>query len=328
MLYLRQSKDAGLTGLAVDRQRTGCRRLAGERGWTVVEEGIDNDTSASTGRNRPGYQRALQLAEAGDIEVIIAWHVDRLTRRVAELESLIELCEHTGVRVATVSGDLDLTTDAGRLVGRILGAVAGGEVERKSARQKLANQQRAETGCAPARRAFGHNLDGNPHPAEAPVLRDVCAQVVAGLSINSATKWLSSYGHTTTAGKSVGPQQRREDAGQPPQRRAPHLPGEDRGRWDVGTGGQRGALPGHRRRDRGPLLPPGHPARPAAPGAATPTAATAALQRTVLDTLAQVTVERGTPGRARDKPIGVNISWRSQQMARVGPADRVVRGVR
>jgi len=121
VLYLRQSKDAGLTGLAVDRQRTECRRLAGERGWTVVEECVDNDTSASTGKHRPGYQRALQLAEAGDVEVIIAWHVDRLTRRVAELESLIELCERTGVRVATVSGDLDLTTDAGRLVGRILG---------------------------------------------------------------------------------------------------------------------------------------------------------------------------------------------------------------
>ncbi len=201
VLYLRQSKDAGLTGLAVDRQRTECRRLAAERGWTVVEECVDNDTSASTGKHRPGYQRALHLAEAGDVEVVVAWHVDRLTRRVAELESLIELCERTGVRVATVSGDLDLTTDAGRLVGRILGAVARGEVERKSARQKLANQQKAGTGCPPARRAFGHTLDGSPHPEEAPALRDLCAQVVAGLSINSSTKWLNSRGFTTTTGK-------------------------------------------------------------------------------------------------------------------------------
>jgi len=68
VVYLRQSKDAALTGLAVDRQRTECRRLAEQRGWTVVAECVDNDTSASTGKHRPGYQQALALAEAGDVE--------------------------------------------------------------------------------------------------------------------------------------------------------------------------------------------------------------------------------------------------------------------
>jgi len=131
----------------------------------------------------------------------VAWHVDRITRRVAELETLIELCERTGTKVATVSGDLDLTTDAGRLVGRILGAVARGEVERKSARQKLANRQQAETGKQPARRAFGHGADGHPHPTEAPVLRDLCAQVAAGLSVNSAMQQLNARGVTTSTGR-------------------------------------------------------------------------------------------------------------------------------
>ena len=45
-----------------------------------------------------------------------------------------------------MTGDLDLSTDAARLVGRILASVARGEVERKGARQKRAQQQAAQQG--------------------------------------------------------------------------------------------------------------------------------------------------------------------------------------
>jgi DNA invertase Pin-like site-specific DNA recombinase len=70
----------------------------------------------------------LQLAEDREVDVIVGWHVDRLTRTLTELEHLIELSQRTDVRVAAVSGDLDLTSDAVRLVGRILACVARGEV--------------------------------------------------------------------------------------------------------------------------------------------------------------------------------------------------------
>jgi DNA invertase Pin-like site-specific DNA recombinase len=45
-----------------------------------------------------------------------------------------------------VTGDVDLSTDQGRLVARIMGAVARAEVERKGKRQKSANEQRARNG--------------------------------------------------------------------------------------------------------------------------------------------------------------------------------------
>ena len=149
-IYLRQSKDATGAALAVERQRADCQRLAAERGWQVVATFTDNDLSASTGKPRPGYLELLALVDTRAVDVVVAWHVDRLTRRLAELEDLIDRCEKAGVRVATVSGDLDLSTDAGRLVGRILGAVARGEIERKSARQQRAALQAAESGREPA----------------------------------------------------------------------------------------------------------------------------------------------------------------------------------
>jgi len=144
-LYLRQSLDRDGKALAVSRQRDDCRKLARERGWRIVTEHVDNDTSA-TARRRPGYDSLLSDIEAGRVDIVVAWHVDRVVRRLADLQPLIDLCERTGVRIATVSGDVDLSTDAGRLIGRILASVAQGEVERKGARQRRANLQRAQSG--------------------------------------------------------------------------------------------------------------------------------------------------------------------------------------
>ncbi len=199
-IYVRQSKDATGAGLAVDRQRQDCEKLAADRGWTVVATLTDNDLSASSGKHRPGYQELLRLIDAGEIDVLVAWHLDRLMRKLADLESLIVRCEKAGVRVATVSGDIDLSTDAGRLVGRILSSVAQGEVERKSARQKRAALQAAESGRPPARRAFGFT-NGDHDPVEAPALAELYGKVLAGMSMLAATRWLNDHGHRTTTGR-------------------------------------------------------------------------------------------------------------------------------
>ncbi len=199
-IYLRQSKDVTGSGLAVERQRADCERLAADRGWQLVATFTDNDLSASTGKPRPGYVELLSLVDAGGVEVVIAWHVDRLTRRLSELEDLISRCETAGVRVATVSGDLDLSTDAGRLVGRILGAVARGEIERKSARQQRAALQAAEAGTEPSRRAFGFAAGGH-EPVEAKAIRELYRRVLAGMNMMAATRWLNEQGLTTTTGR-------------------------------------------------------------------------------------------------------------------------------
>ena len=103
----------------------------------------------------------LADAERDRFDVILAWALDRITRSMKDTERLVDLAEKTGVRVVTANGDIDLTNDQGRLVGRILSAVARGEVERKAARQRLANEQRASLGLPPiGPRALGWEKDG------------------------------------------------------------------------------------------------------------------------------------------------------------------------
>lgn len=199
MIYLRQSQDRLGTGLAVDRQREDCERLCRERGWHVVDILVDNDVSATSTAKRPAYEAVLALAAARRIDVIVAWHVDRITRKLTDLEALIALSETTGVKVATVSGDVDLTTDSGRLIGRILASVARGEIERKSSRQSRQSRQAAELGKPPDRRAFGYAPGGMEiDPAEAPAVRQAFSELLAGASLVSICKRLNNEGHQST----------------------------------------------------------------------------------------------------------------------------------
>ncbi len=205
-VYCRISRDLTGGNAGVDRQRDACLKLVADRGWAVAPQHIfmENDTSATKGK-RPVYAKMIAAAEAGDVDVIVAWHVDRLTRKLTELEHLITLSERTGVKVATVSGDLDLTTDSGRLVGRILASVARGEVERKGARQKAANAQRADQGKPPSTRAYGYTPDGTVIPEEAEVVRTMFEKFSAGATLMSIRTALNREGVLNSRRRPWGP---------------------------------------------------------------------------------------------------------------------------
>lgn len=209
VIYTRASLDRTGLRAAVDRQEEAGRGLCQARGWQVVEVVCDNSVSASTGRDRPGWQRVLALIEAHEVDVVVAWHVDRMMRTMVDLEQLIVLAERHGVGIATAVGDIDLTTDAGRMVARILAAVARAEVERKAARQQAANAQRAARG-APSTggaRPFGYTRDHmSILPDEADAVRDGAQLALAGASMRSiARRWsaagLVSSRTTDTASK-------------------------------------------------------------------------------------------------------------------------------
>jgi DNA invertase Pin-like site-specific DNA recombinase len=178
--YLRMSVD---NPVGIDRQRDDCTRICHTNGWTLVEY-QDNDKSASTGKRRPGYQRLLADIRDGKVSAVVAWDLDRLHRRPVELEEFMDLADAHRLALATVSGDVDLSTAQGRLVARLKGAVARHEIEHKSARQKRAAQQKAEQGRPQWKRAFGYDDNRQPDPVTAPLVREAYRRVLAGGSIH------------------------------------------------------------------------------------------------------------------------------------------------
>lgn len=183
VIYVRISEDKTGEELGVDRQRQACLELAARRGWTVVEVFVENDTSAAAGKKRPEWERMMRLVEDGGADVIIGWVLDRILRSGRDRLRVLEVGKKLGLTIAPVRGsDLDLGTPTGRLTADILGAVAQGEIEFKSDRQKAANEQAAKRGRRlGGRRPFGYEQDGMTiRETEADAIRAAYAAFLTG----------------------------------------------------------------------------------------------------------------------------------------------------
>ncbi|HET6834346.1 MAG TPA: recombinase family protein, partial [Acidimicrobiales bacterium] len=204
-VYARISDDRAGSGLGVARQQGDCEALAKARGWDVVETYVDNDISAYRGKARPGYGRLLTDLSTGRIGGVVAWHPDRLHRSPIELEAFIDAVEATGAVVATVqAGDVDLSTPSGRMVARIVGAVARHESEHKAERQKRKHLELAQAGkpAGGGHRPFGFEADRvTVRDDEAEIVRDMATRVAAGESLRGVVVELNARGITTPTGK-------------------------------------------------------------------------------------------------------------------------------
>ncbi|WP_412737011.1 recombinase family protein [Krasilnikovia sp. MM14-A1259] len=202
-IYCRISRDRVGAGLGVQRQEEDCRELVERQGWDVAGIYTDNDLSAYRGKPRPGYRELLKAMTAGAVDVVVAWHTDRLHRSPVELEKYITTSEQRGIATHTVkAGPLDLSTPSGRLVARQLGAVARYEVEHAIERQQRSKRQAATAGrWKGGRRPYGYEPDGvTVRPAEAEVVRRATDAVLAGDSLRSIASALNEQGLTTSTG--------------------------------------------------------------------------------------------------------------------------------
>jgi site-specific DNA recombinase len=201
-IYLRISLDATGEGLAVERQREDCRRIAEQRGWTIIREFVDPSISASDRRKaRPGYDELVAAYEAGEFDALVCWDLDRLTRQPRQLEDWIDAATDRGLLLVTANGEADLSTDGGRMFARIKASVARNEVERKSARQQRAALQRSERGRPPLGvRLTGYTVGGETVEYEAAIVRQMFERFAVGDSLRSLAAWLTENGIPTRRG--------------------------------------------------------------------------------------------------------------------------------
>jgi site-specific DNA recombinase len=202
--YARISSDTEGKALGVTRQLEDCRRLADQLGWSIGQEYVDNDLSAYSGKRRPAYQQMLTDLADGLRDAVICYHVDRLTRRPVELEQFVATVDAAGVRkVRFVSGDMDLGTGDGLLIGRIMAAVAANESAAKSRRMRRKWEQNAAQGVphGGSVRPFGYEADRvTVRRDEAEVIRQLVARYLAGESLRSLCTWLTDSGVSTVTG--------------------------------------------------------------------------------------------------------------------------------
>jgi DNA invertase Pin-like site-specific DNA recombinase len=204
-IYARISSDRDGTELGVTRQLEDCRKLAATKAWLVVDEYVDNDVSAYSAKKRPEYLRLMDDLQSGRLGALVVYNADRLNRRPRDLEDLIDVCNTAGVRdLATVTGDIDLSTDQGRLAARLLGAVNANESEAKARRISRKHGELAANGkfAGGGQRPYGYEADSKTiRPDEAAAIGEAAARILAGDSLHSICRDFEERGIRTVSGK-------------------------------------------------------------------------------------------------------------------------------
>lgn len=171
----------------------------------MLEEFVDDDVSAYSGKTRPAYERMLEAIRQRQVDAVLVWHMDRLHRRPIELEEFVTTCAAAGLKdVLTLHGDFDMGTGDGLMVARIMGAAAAYESDAKSRRSRRKMQELAERGRPHGGgvRPFGFTDDRTTvHPGEARIIRDLAGRLLAGESLVSLTQWLHDNDTHTVTGK-------------------------------------------------------------------------------------------------------------------------------
>ena len=107
----------------LDAQREACaayvKSQAGE-GWRAVPTRYDDGGFSGASMERPALKRLLCDIEAGKVDVIVVYKIDRLTRSLADFARMIEIFDRRRVSFVSVTQAFNTTTSMGRLTLNVL----------------------------------------------------------------------------------------------------------------------------------------------------------------------------------------------------------------
>ncbi len=141
---------------SLDAQREACEAyIASQKpeGW-VLHEGRYDDGGASGGTlDRPALKTLIAEIEAGRIDVVVVYKIDRLSRSLMDFSKLVDIFDRQGVTFVSVTQSFNTTTSMGRLTLNILLSFA--QFEREVIGERIRDKVAAS-------RKKGMWMGGNP----------------------------------------------------------------------------------------------------------------------------------------------------------------------
>ncbi|MCX6807222.1 MAG: recombinase family protein [Patescibacteria group bacterium] len=141
-IYLRVStEEQAKEGYGIEYQREALQRHIEYRsdyfGWYTKKEWEFTDEGI-TGKhlNRGGFNRMMGLAKNKEIDVVLVWKIDRLSRNLTHLLEVFEILQSNDVSFSSLRENIDFTGPIGRLTFQIFGALA--EFERETIKARTA----------------------------------------------------------------------------------------------------------------------------------------------------------------------------------------------
>jgi len=207
-VYTRKSTDEGLDQEynSIDAQRdAGHAYIASQRaeGWIQVADDYDDPAFSGGNMDRPALKRLLADIEAGRIDIVVVYKIDRLTRSLTDFSRMIDVFERHGVSFVSVTQQFNTTTSIGRLMLNILLSFAQfeREVTGERIRDKIAASKRKGMwmGGVPP---LGYDVENRrlvPNEREAKIVRHIFQRFVELGSSTLLVKELRLDGVTSKA---------------------------------------------------------------------------------------------------------------------------------
>jgi len=144
--YTRKSTEEGLSQEfnSLDAQRECAEAYIlsqRQEGWTVLPQHYDDGGCSGANLDRPALQRLLADIQAGQIDCVVIYKVDRLSRSLFDFARLMQVFEKHGVRFVSVTQQLNSNTPMGRLTLNVLLSFA--QFEREIISERTRDKQSA-----------------------------------------------------------------------------------------------------------------------------------------------------------------------------------------
>ncbi len=119
-VYTRKSSQEGLelSFNSLQAQREACEAFIESQrheGWTVLADAYDDGGFSGGTVERPALQTLLVDIEAGKVDVIVVYKVDRLTRSLSDFAKIVDVLDTHGVSFVSITQQFNTTTSMGRL---------------------------------------------------------------------------------------------------------------------------------------------------------------------------------------------------------------------
>src|SRR5215831_15581970 len=164
-IYTRKSTEEGLEQEfnSLDAQRESAQafiRSQAQEGWTCLPDRYDDGGFTGGNMDRPALQRLMVDIRAGQIDCVVTYKVDRLSRSLLDFAKMMETFEQHGVSFVSITQQFNSATSMGRLILNVLLSFAQFEREiiAERTRDKMAATRRKGkwSGGTPV---LGYDLD-------------------------------------------------------------------------------------------------------------------------------------------------------------------------
>lgn len=143
VIYTRKSVDDGLAEQefnSLDAQREAAEAYITSQkanGWVCDPKHYDDGGFSGGNINRPALQELLKECEAGKVDVIVVYKIDRLSRSILDFSEIMKKFDEHNVQFVSVTQEINTASSAGRMMLNILMTFAQYEREIISERTRF-----------------------------------------------------------------------------------------------------------------------------------------------------------------------------------------------